>query len=366
MPKVLIVIARLNVGGTAQYIGELVRGLASSQFQVLVATGHVQGAEVEDEIVNDIPLVRIPAMGRRISLVSDIKARRQIKQVIREFQPDLIYSHTFKAGLLCRSFKSDTPRAHAFHGHLLSDPEFQGFKSRVGVWIERFLAKKSSVLVTVGERVASELLQEKIGSANQYHSIAPGVQEIFLVEKDKARELLGITSESRPIVVWMARVTHVKGPERVVDMARAIPEVRFLMAGGGDQLGDIKKIAPSNLTVLGWQSAAIMWSVADLAISTSFNEGMPVALIEAQMAGVPVIAVDAGSVAEVVADKLTGYVFHEFGIEYIEKVRELTSDSKKLKELGEAAKQRSELLFSPKTLVGKHIKLFDDLIARRL
>ena len=103
MPKVLIVIARLNVGGTAQYIGELVKGLKGSKYEVLVATGHVQGAEVEDAIVGSLPLVRVPAMGRKISLVSDLKARQQLKRVIADFQPDLIYSHTFKAGLLARS-----------------------------------------------------------------------------------------------------------------------------------------------------------------------------------------------------------------------------------------------------------------------
>lgn len=364
MPKVLIVIARLNVGGTAQYIGELVKGLKPSKYEVLVATGHVQGAEVEDGVVNSLPLVRVPAMGRKISLVADWKARKQLKKVIADFKPDLIYSHTFKAGLLARSIKSSAPKIHAFHGHLLGEPELQGFKSRIVVLLERYLSKRSKALVTVGERVARELLEEKVGVANQYRSIAPGVNPLQLEDKNTARDSLGISDEIKPIVVWMARVTAVKAPMRVVEIATAIPEARFLLAGGGDLLEEVKSAAPENLTVLGWQSASKMWAVADLAISTSENEGMPVALIEAQLAGVPVVAVNVGSVAEVIADGETGYVFDEFGPEFIAQVRELVLEKTEIASLGKRAKNRARDEFSPQKMVNSHLALFDEILSR--
>ncbi len=364
MPKVLIVIARLNVGGTAQYIGELVKGLRGSKYEVLVATGHVQGAEVEDAVVSSLPLVRVPAMGRKISLVADWKARQQLKRVIAEFQPDLIYSHTFKAGLLARSIKNSVPKIHAFHGHLLSEPELEGFKSRIVVLIEKYLAKRSDVLVTVGKRVARELLEENVGSVGQYRSIAPGVNPLHLEDRGSARAALGIVDEIRPIVVWMARVTAVKAPMRVIEIAKAIPEARFLLAGGGDQFDVVKNSAPDNLTVLGWQSATKMWAVADLAISTSENEGMPVALIEAQLAGVPVVAVNVGSVAEVIADGETGYVFGEFGPEFISQVRELVLEKTEISSLGERAKNRARDEFSPQKMVNSHLALFDEILSR--
>ena len=362
MPKVLIVIARLNVGGTAQYIGELVKGLKPSKYEVLVATGHVQGAEVEDAVVASLPLVRVPSMGRKISLWADWKARSELKKVIADFEPDLIYSHTFKAGLLARSINSGVPVVHAFHGHLLSEPELQGFKSRVVVFLERLLAKRSAALVTVGKKVADELLAEGVGKVNQYRSIAPGVNALQLEDKKAARESLGIASEARPIVVWMARVTAVKAPMRVVEIAKAIPEARFLLAGGGDLLDEVKKAAVDNLTVLGWQDASRMWAVADVAISTSENEGMPVALIEAQLAGVPVVAVNVGSVAEVVSDGETGYVFDEFGADFISQVRNLILEKTEIKRLGERAKNRARDEFSPQKLVNSHLALFDEIL----
>ncbi|NBX49466.1 glycosyltransferase family 1 protein [bacterium] len=364
MPKILIVIARLNVGGTSQYIGELVSGLGVHGYEVLVATGNVQGAEVEDGVVDQLPIRRICNLGRKISLVADFKARGEIKRLIREFEPDLMYSHTFKAGLLVRSLSTKTPVIHAFHGHLFSEPELAGWKSRVVVVCERLLAPRASALVTVGKKVANELLAEGVGTNSQYRSIAPGVRPLALEKESNARKALGIESEVRPIVVWMARVTAVKAPQRVATIARAIPEARFILAGGGDLMDRIKKNVPSNLSIVGWQPATRMWAVADLAISTSENEGMPVALIEAQLAGIPVVAVDVGSISEVIDDGVTGYVYDEFDEKYIRRVRELILDKAALKALGKQAKERAAREFAPEKLVESHLRLFDEILRR--
>jgi glycosyltransferase involved in cell wall biosynthesis len=72
------------------------------------------------------------------------------------------------------------------------------------------------------------------------------------------------------------------------------------MAGGGDLLEQVKATAPANVTVLGWAEASDLFGAADIILSTSENEGMPVALIEAQLAGKPVVATDVGSVSEVI------------------------------------------------------------------
>ena len=364
MPKILIVIARLNVGGTSQYIGELVHGLQKNGYEVLVATGRVQGAEVEDSVVKTLPVRRVAHLGRKISPISDLRARNEIRSVIQSFQPDLIYSHTFKAGLLVRTLKNKAPVVHAFHGHLLTEPELMGWKSRVVVLIERILAKRAKKLITVGNRVADELLAEGVGFGQQYQSIAPGVRPLELEQRINARKALGIDSEERPIVVWMARVTAVKAPQRVAEIARKIPEARFLLAGGGDLIEEIKKDVPSNLSIVGWQPATRMWAVADLAISTSENEGMPVALIEAQLAGIPVVAVDVGSVGEVIEDGNTGYTFERCDESFIAKVRELVHSSEERERLGANAKVRASREFSPELLITSHLALFEEILGR--
>jgi glycosyltransferase involved in cell wall biosynthesis len=89
---------------------------------------------------------------------------------------------------------------------------------------------------------------------------------------------------------------------------------------------------------------------------------MPVALIEAQLAGIPVVGVDVGSVGEVIEDGKTGFVFAEFGEDYIRKVRELVLDTKERKRLGEFAQSRAEREFSPSALIKSHIEMFDEIL----
>ncbi len=175
MPKILIVIARLNKGGTAQYIGQLAKALSKHKYQVLVATGYVQGHEIEDEIAKEIPIARINNLGRRVSPLKDLKARTEIQKLIDFYNPDIIYTHTFKAGALTRTIKTKTPIIHAYHGHLLDEPELSGFKIKIAMAIERKLAAKAKFLVTVGKQVSKELIEAGVGKPNQYISIAPGV-----------------------------------------------------------------------------------------------------------------------------------------------------------------------------------------------
>ena len=362
MPKVLIVIARLNVGGTAQYISELSKGLQSKGYEVLVATGFVQGAEVEDKVAESLPLHRIASLGRKISPSRDWQARKELAEVIELFKPDVVYSHTFKAGLIARTIATDIPRIHAFHGHLLDEPELRGWKVALVKAFEARLAKRSDLLVTVGKRVSKELLAVGVGNPDKYRSIAPGVRALNLLERDQVLRELGLQNEWRTIAVWLARVTAVKAPLRVIELAKHFPDTLFLMAGGGDLLEEVKRKAPENLKVLGWQSAEKMWSIADIAISTSENEGMPVALIEAQLAGIPVVAMGVGSVEEVIEDGQTGFVVAKWGDEFFAKLSQLLLEESLRREMSKAAKGLASTKFAPERLIADHIKLFDEVL----
>ena len=359
--KLLLVIARLNVGGTAQYVGQAVKNLVGHGHEVLVATGFVQGAELEDEVVKALPIKRIRDLGRKVNPAKDLSARLELKKLIGSYKPDLIYSHTFKAGALVRSLKLEVPVIHAFHGHLIDEPELKGLKVRIVMAIERALAPRAKVLVTVGKRVAKELLETKVGKESQYFSIAPGVLPLELHDWEIARRNLGLADEKRPIVAWLARVVAVKGPHRLVELAKKIPEARFIMAGGGDLLEEIRDLAPENLTILGWQDAKDVWAVADLAVSTSENEGMPVALIEAQLAGIPIVALDVGSVAEVIEDGKSGFVLKEFGATYVESVRKLALDSTLRREMGQSAQETAPERFGVERFTQEHLRLIDSV-----
>lgn len=250
--RVLHVIARLNVGGTARYITQLATELPKHGIETFVATGFVQGAEVEDDSAHSIDLIRVPSMGRSINPIKDHFARKQLEKVIEEVKPDIIHTHTFKAGYVIRMKKQAVPVIHTFHGHLLDDPEFSGFKSKVIIEVEKMLAKKSAKLVTVGRRVADELLEHRIGYRAQYVNIPPGVLPVDVKAKQLALKNLNLEDDGKPLVGWIARVTGVKNPMRVLEVAALLPKTRFVMAGGGDLLGQVKAKAPSNVKVVGW------------------------------------------------------------------------------------------------------------------
>jgi glycosyltransferase involved in cell wall biosynthesis len=360
--RVLHVIARLNVGGTARYITQLANELPKHGIETFVATGFVQGAEVEDPSAQTIDLIRIPAMGRSIRPIKDHLARKQLEKIIQEVKPDIIHTHTFKAGYVIRMKQQGVPVVHTFHGHLLDDPEFSGFKSKLIIALEKKFAKKSAKLVTVGRRVADELLEQQIGTRNQFVNIPPGVVAVNVTPKAQALKNLNLEDNGAPIVGWIARVTGVKNPMRALEVADALPDTRFVMAGGGDLLDQVKATAPANVSVVGWAEAADLFGASDIILSTSENEGMPVALIEAQLAGKPVVATDVGSVSEVILNHETGIVTNKNAGSIASAVESLMLDKTTREEMGRLAIARAQALFSVDRMINAHIELYKSIV----
>jgi glycosyltransferase involved in cell wall biosynthesis len=360
--RVLHVIARLNVGGTARYITQLATELPKHGIETFVATGFVQGAEVEDPSAQSIDLIRIPALGRSIRPIKDHLARKQLDKIIAEVKPDIIHTHTFKAGYVIRMKKQSVPVIHTFHGHLLDDPEFSGFKSKIIIELEKKFAKSSAKLVTVGRRVADELLEQKIGYRAQYVNIPPGVVAVKVTPKAQALENLNLEDNGAPIVGWIARVTGVKNPMRALEVADALPDTHFVMAGGGDLLEQVKAAAPANVSIIGWADAADLFGAADIILSTSENEGMPVALIEAQLAGKPVVATDVGSVSEVILNHETGIVTNKNAGSMASALESLILDKTTRDEMGRLATARAQALFSVDRMINAHIELYKSIV----
>ena len=358
--RVLHVIARLNVGGTARYITRLAEELPKHQIETFVATGFVQGFEAEDPSAKKLKVIRIPSLGRQINPIKDHFAFEQLLEVVREIKPDILHTHTFKAGYIGRIKTNKISKAagkrvkfvHTFHGHLFDDPEFSGLKSLIITSFERRFAMRTDAIITVGAQVAKELLEREIGQPEQFTNIPPGVEPLK-IPKVKPRKKITIG--------WIARVTGVKNPLRALEIAKLFPDAQFLIAGGGDMLGEVKAHAPRNTKVLGWTDAAKLFAASDIILSTSENEGMPIALIEAQLASKPVVATNAGGVAEVVINNKTGFVTHK-NTGDLAKALEKLIDSKALRNAqGKAAKAHASKAFSVEQMIKAHVSLYKKL-----
>jgi glycosyltransferase involved in cell wall biosynthesis len=354
--KVLHVIARMNVGGTARYVSELVEAIPNSK----LATGFVQGSEVEDPSVPQLPVVRVNHLGRKISLVNDYKAWRELRAIVRECKPEIIHTHTFKAGLIGRLVRGPYKHIHTFHGHLFEDNSFSSLEKKIITLVEKWLAPRTDVLISVGLSVGKELRKAGIGVGQKWISISPGVEALNLLDKSEARKSIRV-HESGMLIGWMARMASVKNPNLLLQVASRLSDVQFVMAGGGELLETIKSNAPENVKVIGWVDAATFWSAVDIAISTSDNEGMPVALIEAQLAGLPVIATNVGSNGEVIQDEVTGLIAIKSVDALVGAVNRFTSFPALIRTQGDKGKSRATKEFSLKKMIRSHADLYREV-----
>lgn len=358
--KVLHVIARMNVGGTARYIEELLDGATGLGYDAELATGYVQGQEVESAGFNKKKTHRIAHLGRKISPINDLRAYYELKKVFAQVNPDIIHSHTFKAGLLARMVPGEFKRVHTFHGHLFEDKSFSGLQKFVILRAEKYLVNRTDQFISVGVRVGEELRELKIGRNSKWVSIAPGVLPLKKHKKTDARKKLKLPA-SGLIIGWMARVTSVKNPYLALEIAKEFPDTTFVIAGGGDLLADSKFKAGKNVKVIGWADSSLVWSAVDVVLSTSNNEGMPIALIEAQLAGLPVVATDVGSCSEVIKSGKTGFVVRKDKSELKKALTLLIVDHKKRASFGKAAKANSQKHFTVDKMLSAHAQIYRKL-----
>jgi glycosyltransferase involved in cell wall biosynthesis len=254
------------------------------------------------------------------------------------------------------------PKVHTFHGHLMGDPEFSKRALQVIINIERRLAKITKKLITVGEQVSKDLLQVGVGKPAQYISIASESKTLNFKSREAARLKFNIQADT-PVVLWMARMAPVKNPSLVLEVARLLPEVTFLMAGGGELFDRVKELAPPNTYLVDWVNAEDVIPVADIFLSTSLNEGVPYSLIEVLSGGVPVVAIESGAIAEIIENGVNGILTSQDPSEIAEKISGLFSNPTQRLEAGHYALNSSQARSQVKKMVPAHVQLYREILS---
>ena len=375
--RVMRIIARMNVGGPAVQVSGLMRGFNATIFDHRLYTGYcaVDEADYLDTVATDVKAVRIQGFGRRVSLGGDLKAFISLVSEIREFKPHVIHTHTAKAGFLGRiasiiSLRSSI-RVHTFHGHLLNG-YFEPFKRSLVVIAEKFLALFTHQLLAVGDKVRQDLLQAGIGSKSKFGLMPPGLTIGILPDRQDSRTALALPVDSLQCA-FIGRVTQIKRPDRFLDVVNEIKkrgiELDFFIAGDGELLEMCReRIKKEGLpvTILGWQSdIERVLSAADIVVLTSDNEGTPLSLIQAGMAGLPVVTTNVGSVHEVVLDGSTGIVTGLDVQEIAKALEKLVNDKVLRSKLGAAAQKFTMSNFGVERLVHDHEELYKKLLSSR-
>lgn len=371
------IIARMNVGGPAVQVSGLMRGFNSFDFDHRLYTGFCATDESDylDTVATDVQATRIEGFGRRVSLGGDVKAFVSLIREIRSFKPNIIHTHTAKAGFLGRiaSIVSLQPsiRVHTFHGHLLNG-YFGAFKRRLVIIAERALAVFTHELLAVGDKVRQDLLAAGVGNSKKFGLMPPGLEIGQLPDKQESQEAYGLSTTTLQCA-FIGRVTQIKRPDRFLDVVSEMTQrgakLEFFMAGDGELLDSCReRIAREQLPVkvLGWQSnIEKVLASADIALLTSDNEGTPLSLIQAGMAGLPVVTTRVGSVPEVVLDGKTGIITNLDVREIVDALEKLANDSALRADMGTAAKEFTLANFGVKRLVNDHEELYKKLLTNR-
>lgn len=333
--RILRIINRFNLGGPTYNVAYLSKYI-SSEFETLLIGGAKDDTEESsDFIVSNLglqPLI-IEEMQRAIDLKKDFAAYKKIKKIIEEFKPDIVHTHASKAGTIGRlaAASCGVPViVHTFHGHVFHS-YFGTLKTTFYKTIERFLARKSTAIIAISEKQKDELTRiHRICNANKVNVIPLGFDlRKFQVDQEEKRKTFRTkyqVADDELVISIIGRLVNVKNHPLFLEGLKTVAErttkkIRAFIIGDGEDRAAIESKATelgipfsdstkSNvrtlLTFTSWiKDIDIALAGSDIITLTSFNEGTPVSLIEAQAANRPIVTTNVGGIENVVLPGIT-------------------------------------------------------------
>ncbi len=334
MPRVLRIINRLNLGGPTYNAAYLTKYL-EPEFETLLVSGMKDEAEESSEfIVKNLDLhpVYMPEMYRELNPFRDYKSYYKLQKLIAEFKPDIVHTHAAKAGAVGRlaASHSGVPViVHTFHGHVFHS-YFGKTKTRLFLEIERYLAKRTTGIVTLSEIQKTELVEEfKIAPAEKFEIIPLGFDlDRFASNTEEKRKrfrteynidddeiAIGIVGRLVPI---KNHTLFLKALKIVAD--KTTKKIRAFVIGDGEERHRMEQIAiglglkfnnqnlheKNILTFTSWiKDIDVSNAGMDIIALTSNNEGTPVSLIEAQASSKPIVSTNVGGIENIVSKNET-------------------------------------------------------------
>lgn len=332
MPRVLRILNRLAVGGPVLNATYLTKYMAPD-FETILVVGEKEDHEKSAAYLADqlgINYVTIKGMGRSISPASDYFAYRDLKKLIKSFQPDIVHTHAAKPGALGRMAASASKVPviiHTFHGHVFHS-YFNSAKSKFFIKAERYLGKKSDAIVAISEQQKKELVSDfKIAPENKFKVIPLGFDlDRFKVDKSQKRlrfrKEFNVADDEIAVGI-IGRLVPVKNHYLFLKAIKYVfdntgKKVKAFIIGDGETRKDLEKVAsevgmnfttesnaehPHRLVFTSWRSDVdVINAGLDIVCLTSFNEGTPVSLIEAQAANKPIVSTRVGGIADIVIE----------------------------------------------------------------
>jgi glycosyltransferase involved in cell wall biosynthesis len=331
--KVIHVITRFDKGGSAENTFLTVRGLDKDLYDVLLVAGSshesVMGEDERNAVdhnlseakASGVRIMTIGSLVRNVRPFKDIVALRTMAALFRKERPDIVHTHTSKAGILGRwaAWMTKVPViVHTPHGHV-----FWGYFNRIStfffLFLERWSARITDKIIALTEQEKRDHLHFNIATEDKFDVIHSGVDldKFLRVTADplQIKKRLGVPAHV-PIVGTIGRLTRVKGHRYLIEAAQDVlkeyPEACFLFLGDGELLQELHSLATERgigdrVIFLGWRpDVADILSIFDIFVFPSLNEGMGKAVVEAMALGKPVIASRVGGLVDLVHEGRNG------------------------------------------------------------
>jgi len=370
--KVLQLITRLDKGGAPRIFLKLIRDLKEEGIDLVMASGPSQQPEEKPRGFSQrfhIPYYPLPHLRREISPLHDALALLEIIALIRKEKPDLLHTHTTKAGILGRvaGWITRTKTIHTPHGHLFYGYFGKG-KERFYVLLEQLAARLCERIITISEDERREYLHRGIGNAKKVATVYNGIDtRQFPGDGKRVRAELGI-AQGIPVVGFVGRLEQVKGPDRFVEAAKevraACPQAHFVMVGDGPMMADLMKMAQgiSGFHFLGYrEDIPDLMAALDLVMIPSLNDGFNLAAVEAMASSKPIVATAVGGLPEVVGDGGILVKPEDTKGLALEIIRLINAPDLR-KQIGEKGRKRAEALFDWDVCLQKTLDIYHQVV----
>lgn len=317
----------MNIGGPSYHVVNCTKELCNFGYETRLLSGmpnNNEGSMLHLAKENNISVKIIDGLGRAISPINDLKALLQIIKEIKEFKPQIIHTHTTKAGILGRlaALICGVPHIyHTYHGNV-----FKGYFSKLFtqsiIGIERIFATFSTNIIALTPNLAEELQQLlRLKNLGKIKIIPLGLDLKRFLDKPRKstnwRESIGLTQEEILIGI-VARLVPIKNHSLLVSsmniLTKSFPNLHLAIIGMGEEEDNLRALTNElNLTekihFCGISNKMEdIYSDLDLLVLCSKNEGTPVVIIEALAAGCPVAATNVGGVAELFQNSKSGFL----------------------------------------------------------
>jgi glycosyltransferase involved in cell wall biosynthesis len=336
--RILFLITRSEPGGAQSHVLELLQGL-EKKYEVILATGE-QGFLLDEAKALGIESYLLPSLTRNISPANDIKAYKEIRDTLLQTKPDLVHTHSSKAGILGRlaAYKLGIKNIFTAHGWAFADGT-PWARKLIGIPTEYIAGKWCDRIITVSHADKRLAVKYHIANQSKICVIHNGIADI-------EQSLQANPVNEIPILIMVARVAPPKNFTCLLDALAQIDEKYILrVVGDGPQLSHVQEYArklgiEKNIDFMGSRDdVPVILASSDIFILASDWEGFPISIIEAMRAGLPIVASNVGGISEAVIEDNNGYLVPRDNAEALSHaIRRLLADKKKREKMGRCSR----------------------------